>query len=290
VEKKMKFSRAIILTVAALLVSAGIVTTGYNRREIAAGAARRHEALNSQTQWRAQIARLKKEISTTARPHPREEKKTIPAPVVPAAAVSPGDLLAQNPALAALRLNWFAAQARLDFGPCFQTLGLSPSQISAVCERMARYQHEVDELGRTHPRAREPGSISPSGESTPNPEAAEFVRQYGEATRQYEFELASLLGTDGFKAFSNYTSAEQLWFQAGSLAGALYATETPLSPVQSQQLVETMKKYAQSPSGRFSVNTVDASALLNETAAFLSPAQLSILARQLESTRLWNSH
>jgi len=178
-----------------------------------------------------------------------------------------------------------AAQGRLDFGPCFQLLGLSQSQITAVCARMVQYQAQIDELDR----AQHPGSKPPVAGAPLDPAAEEIVRRYREVNREYESDVAAQLGSDGFKTFSDYRSAQQLWLEVGNLAGTLYATDTPLSADQSQKLIAAMKTHAPSSSGYFNPKTIDEPALLKDSAAFLSPAQLAILARQLETTKLWIS-
>jgi len=50
-----------------------------------------------------------------------------------------------------------------------------------------------------------------------------------------------------------------------------------------------MKTHARLSGGSFVLNTVDVVAVLEESAAFLSPLQLSMLGRQLENGKLWSS-
>jgi len=176
------------IVVCVILFLGGLCSAWSNRQTITRTSARMRAAQIAQLQWRTKIATLGKEFLDQWRR--REETETAPLKSS-GTSDSVGKRSNEFSSLPSVRLGGYAADARLSWGRCFQSLGLTPARISLVCERMARYQAGLENLGGQDLRNR----------PLSDPRVVEFQRRFGEATREYESDLVALLGRDGFKTF-----------------------------------------------------------------------------------------
>ena len=276
----MNLSHKIIVgSISLLLIVGGTGSALLNHGEIIDLNARALASVRTQAELRDQIARLRMRRSQQTKRS--AQSGDIPAPPT-TRRMGPDqqslrDRIAQDPSLIALRKDFFAADAKLRLEHCFQFLNLSDDQITAVCDRMARFDEQTDHLANQLPR-----DISGAND----PRLADYRNFSQKAQTDYESDLRALLGQDGFEKLSEFQSHQEIWQRTDNLASALYATEEPLSIAQSQQLFEVMKaNVTYSPGSSRAIYGVPV--IARASAGFLSPLQLSLLNKQLVAAKIW---
>jgi len=270
--------KIVIGSIGLLLIVGGTTSALINRAQIVDLNTRALASARTQVELRGQIARLRLEMR---QPTKRSTQSAVSPvqPTTPQKVLDRQELrarLAQDPALIALRKDFFAADAKLRLDHCVQLLGFPDDQIAALCDRMARFDEEAEHLANQLP-----GNIA----SANDPSLADYRNLSQKAQVEYESDLKLLLGSEAFEKFAEFQSQQEIWQRTDNLASALYATE-PLSNFQSQQLFKILKAHATHSPGS-SRAYYDLTAIAQESADFLSPLQLSILNKQLIAAKIW---
>jgi hypothetical protein len=263
-----------------LLAAIALPSAWVNRQSTEHIGMQTQTTMNSRLRLQAQIAMLKKQIAQAGTDLTKSSPNPVAGKVAHAAGEGPSNSSnqsAENPALVSLRKGYFRAQAQLDFGRFFQSAGLSSAQSEAVCDRIAEHEEWSQDHANEWPR-----NVPPS-----DPRFVAFQKQSDEEGSKYASDLRALLGGENIKAFSEFTSSQRLRQQVDNFASAVYATETPLSLQQSQQLAKALANHTSSRPGS-ARRLVDLALVTQEAQTFLSPLQLSILTKQLTAEKLWN--
>ena len=273
--------KAVSISACLLIAAIGFYSARGNHRATESARALLRQRNDAQNQLRTRIAFLRTQTETQkirlAELTAASALNKSPQPSLPEASAGTGDRLAENPNLARLRTQFFAADATLSYGRFFHSLALSPAQLTQLGETIAGWE----EWSQDHAN-QWPGNIPPS-----DPRFIEFQREIDEKGKKYKSDLIAILGSEGVESFSEFNATQDLWRQLGNLASAVYASDTPLTADQSTQLLQVMKKHTVSATAKSS-NTIDVDAVVQEATPILSPLQLSVFTKQLTAGKLWD--
>jgi RNA polymerase sigma factor (sigma-70 family) len=184
---------------------------------------------------------------------------TATATTAPAVASDPskeGDaFMARHPEVKAALGDYARARVNFRFGELYRKLGLTPEQID-------RFQALVARAGM--------GSEGPNGRDMQ-------LRWSPEKSADATHELENLLGPAGMKMYRELNQRDESRNLAVHIAGALWPSEDPLTPVQADQLVEVLANNRVKSGERTARSRVDWDVAIAKARSFLSPVQLVML-------------
>jgi RNA polymerase sigma factor (sigma-70 family) len=122
-------------------------------------------------------------------------------------------------------LNKQIAVARLQFGRLYRTLGLSKDEVNEF-ERL--YAESFLTKQDLRDEAREHGVLASSPEIK-------------NALQQADAPLRELLGAEGYKSYEDFRATQNLRDSVDTLASTLYFTDSPISSVASDKLLEIIQ-------------------------------------------------
>ena len=169
-------------------------------------------------------------------------------------------------ALRARYLNAYRASLAGRWGLLFQILGLAPIQVAKLEELLAQ-REENDLLVQRTARAR--------GVDESDPEIQALDDQLDSANKAA---IKALLGSKAYNEFRQYYHDRAVLPVVSDLAGAIYATDQPLSTDQARQLIRVLADTsAHSDSGNAVRNSVDWDQAMARARNILAPDQLTAL-------------
>jgi hypothetical protein len=206
-----------------------------------------------------------------------------PAPSGPVATAADESLSkAQVPSperTAALRFESAKADARTVFGPLFHELGVSQKTITSVVERIARYESMRSAIFAEMSSAAKNSSNASPGVSVD--------ARLAEEERRYHADLDAILGPETARRFEQFQREIPFRTQVSKLATQLYATDQPLSPAQSNQLVAVLLNSATDTNGQLTRTISRWDDVFAQAGGFLTPLQLDTLKTLREHDELW---
>jgi RNA polymerase sigma factor (sigma-70 family) len=165
---------------------------------------------------------------------------------------------------------------RLTYSPFYQKLGLTPEERNRFDELV------LDNTERGSALFKKAAAQSPARDRESLQTIAEVINDQNHAS----------LGTLVSDAFGDKIGGEFKRFQetmalrpvTNQLASGLFYTETPLSTVQAEQLVEIMAQHARTADGKVNPAEMDKSAVLAAARAVLSAPQIEALSGYIDET------
>ncbi len=181
----------------------------------------------------------------------------------------PTDQLNANPDYQLAQSNLHRANLRMDFGPLYQRLGLSP-------EAIVQLEDALVQQGVLMMEARV--AAVAQGVSPSDPALTALGKPIIAETNQ---KIRQLLGPDGVQAYQDHTRVIRARAAiVDPLAGSLYYTNAPLTATQADQLVRVIGASTTNygMSGLTSTgNETEWSKVFSEAQSFLLPAQIEKL-------------
>lgn len=170
--------------------------------------------------------------------------------------------MARHPEVKEAVLDMHRAQIAGQFGPFFKAHDFTPEQIEAFTAAM---KHGAGVMRMVPGEDGKPFVLS--------------VPTWGDAEkrREEEAQLGALLGESGIRDLRDYVQELPARKLAAQLAGALYFTPTPLTPLQAEQVMCTVTA-SRAEAGGASGGASNWSAILTGARAVLSEPQLAVLA------------
>lgn len=166
--------------------------------------------------------------------------------------------LERHPEVKQAYLDYQRGETLARYGALFKKLHLTPAQI----DRFTSLITEFSSFGR---------SLDQTGANY-----VQFSSGTGRSSDDVYNELRELLGEEGFQAYVDFFSREQPARElVAQTAGALVFNDTPLTSNQADQLISIIAQNSKAEVKSFPL-TVDWSAVVNEAAHVLSPAQLTV--------------
>src|SRR5947209_7896017 len=169
---------------------------------------------------------------------PVEQERRSEVPVTPARPTSNSPMAAMmallnNPVFQ--KQTELLAKVRLDgqYSALFKSLSLLPPQI----EQLKALLVEKEMVGFDSMAAAQQHGI----DAVSDPQG--FFRAVAEAENTVDSQISALLGPDGFSQFQRYQETVPARNTAHLLSQALSYTETPLSEVQSEAVVQALSKF-----------------------------------------------
>jgi len=176
------------------------------------------------------------------------------------------DFVARNPGAQQLIAGHDMAHNAQKYAALFGSLGLTPDK-QAQFLRVLAGRSDLGLTWYTAPDTGTPTAAIAGGSDSYSPD-------------QVAAQLRNLLGDDGYKAYQDFNKLGGAQDLAQKLAGSLYATETPLTAVQGNQLVQILAQSSadyQSGKGLWSPSQVGWDAALSNAQAVLSGPQMEAL-------------
>jgi hypothetical protein len=201
-----------------------------------------------------------------------EKPTATRAPVLPSAVkVTPAptspELMARDPQLRGLYLDWQKATQTQEYFPLFQQLGLTPPQQEKfIANLLAVEERRLDAAARMGSR------------EFSSPGVANDLQQL--ANDQIAAEQLELLGSEGYQRYQDFVRTLPLRnVVVLSVAGAAALEGIPLTPQQGEQLFHTVLNTTRPDpaTGAPDLATVDWEVVDTQAALFLSSAQLGLL-------------
>jgi RNA polymerase sigma factor (sigma-70 family) len=165
--------------------------------------------------------------------------------------------MARHPDVKVALGDYARARVNFRFGELYRKRGLTPAQIT-------RFQELAAGGGM--------GSEGPEGRSM------QLMWRSGLPRAEVNRQLREMLGDDGMRQYEELARLDHSRTTAVQVAGALWFSDTPLSPVQSDQFVAALERHRVRPDDRTrGAGRVEWDAVIAEARAFLFPAQLAVL-------------
>jgi hypothetical protein len=180
---------------------------------------------------------------------------------------------------AALRLQSAKADMRSTLGPLFRELALSPVDVDRLLDRMVHHESV---------RSTTLADMPAGSGNNPNDPRVQYVKdQLAREDSRYSTDLKAILGPENHTRFEEFQREIPFWTQASKLATQLFATDNPLSPDQSQQLVAVLIAGATDANGQLMRTVSKWDDVFAQARGFLSPPQLDALITLHEHDELW---
>ena len=194
------------------------------------------------------------------------------------ARLNSASILAANPKLFALYLNYYRAFVGQEFGTLYKRLGLTTEQIGKFEELMADHQDAAITLKAV--------ALS-QGLKESNP-AIETLQQQEDDTLHAA--VVALLGESGFAQFHQAARLAPVWPLVNDLATRVGLTSTPLSESQASELVQIIANadagYRNGGAADPDETKIDWDEAMPQAQAILSEPQLSVLRMRSEFSRV----
>ena len=208
---------------------------------------------------RLELRRELEKLTATRAPILPAAVKVTPAPTSP-------ELMARDPRLRGLYLDWQKAAQTQEYFPLFQQLGLTPPQQEKfIANLLAAEEHRLDTAARLGSR------------EFSSPGVANDLQQL--ANDQIAAAQLELLGSENYQRYQDFVRTLPLRnVVVLSVAGTAALEGIPLTPQQGEQLFHTVLNTTRpDPAGAPDLATVDWDVVDAQAALFLSPAQLGLL-------------
>lgn len=201
-----------------------------------------------------------------------ERAKAKRAGVADIAATS-RDFVDKNPKALALVVGHDIAHNAQKYAPLFSSLGLSPEKQTQVLKLLA----QRSDLGLTWFSA--PDANSPTAVIAVNADPL--------SPEEISAQLKNLLGDTGYQAYQDFNRAGAAQTLAQQLAGSLYATASPITAVQGNQLAQVLAQSSndyQNGKGVWSSAQINWDTALSNAQTLLTPPQMDALRAVIQTS------
>jgi RNA polymerase sigma factor (sigma-70 family) len=217
---------------------------------------------------------------------PAPSQNSSPSAAVVAAKPSPSPFSAlaemlNNPVFQ--RQTELSAKARLDlqYAALFKRLGLSPEQVTQFKDLLVEKEMVgFDSMSAAHQQGIDPGT-DPQG----------FFRAVSTAEKTVDAQISALLGANNYEQFQHYQETVPARNTTNLLSMALSYSSTPLTPAQSEAVIQSLVKYGTPPlppGNPFAVLNGDLGIVqlnpqgISALQGVLSPSQIDVLETKIQ--------
>ncbi|MBL9199251.1 MAG: sigma-70 family RNA polymerase sigma factor [Opitutaceae bacterium] len=222
----------------------------------------------------ARVAALQKEVAS-ARSAARAATAAEPVSRPTASRPVTVDPMLSNPEYFQLSMQKYRADLRQKFGLLYKSLHLSDEQIAKFeSNRTDSYQAMMEIVS----------SADAQGTSTADASVSKLMT---EAIGPIDSEFVALLGRDGYQLYLQHNRTQAALGVIKDLAGTVYRTDSPLTPVQGEQLAQALiaqtRAVPYSPGSRSTAYVTDWSAVADQARVILSPSQVTAFQSLLDA-------